>query len=55
MSQCDYCNTPIEHGYMGYDFYKLCGECLYNLYTVEEIQEGIEEGSIITAIFNEED
>lgn len=49
--KCDYCNQEIKDGFLGYDFYTLCVECILKVYTESELREHCEKGLIFWTNF----
>ena len=54
MRKCDYCNKNIDVGYLGYDFYTICEECINDLYTKEELDEEYKDGNVFWTTFYDE-
>lgn len=56
MRTCDYCQTKIDDGYLGYDYYVVCEDCIKEIFTIDEFNKAYKEGEIFwTTWYDEED
>lgn len=51
MKSCDYCNREIEQGYLGYDFYIICEDCVKVIYSKDELDKKYEQNEIFWTTF----
>ena len=54
MRICDYCNKEIDVGYLGYDIYTICEDCIKDLYSEEELDKEYEEENVFYTTFYDE-
>lgn len=56
MRICDYCQTEIDVGYLGYDIYVICENCTKKIFTEDELNTAYEKSEIFwTTWYEEED
>lgn len=55
MRICDYCNKEIEDGYLGYDIYTICNDCIKKIYTEKELNKAYDNNEVFWTTFYDED